>query len=392
MRSLAPLSARRSAPSPSGFNSMAFTDNQIALLEAKLPERHVKTRIQDGRVLAYLEGWRIIEEANRIFGFDGWDRVTLKTERLHEAQAAGRYACAFSAQVRVIVRAGGVPVVREGAGVGHGRAADPFDAYDIALKAAETDATKRAFATFGNRFGLALYDPDRRGVRRTPGPRPGTASWEVKDETGMITARYGAPSQAASALRAQLQAADPGALTKLWTANAGLIARLRRAAPQLKTREGDHYADALERLYAKRKPATMRPPAPEKPPRPRIDKSALAVSAPKRRRDADHLKYVAREPCLICGRKPCEAHHVTYAQPRAMARKVSDEFAVPLCALHHRKLHMAGDERAWWAEHKIDPLQVAKGLWEISRASLKLRIVIDDELEDEAPPKPNGSG
>ena len=48
--------------------------------------------------------------------------------------------------------------VREGIGTGFGRAPQPELAHDIALKAAETDATKRALATFGNPFGLALYD------------------------------------------------------------------------------------------------------------------------------------------------------------------------------------------------------------------------------------------
>ena len=73
-----------------------------------------------------------------------------------------------------------------------------------------------------------------------------------------------------------------------------------------------------------------------------IDKSVLAHAEPRRIRDTDHLRFVARQPCIICGRVPVEAHHVRFAQPRAMGRKVSDSYTVPLCALHHRDLHSFG--------------------------------------------------
>lgn len=97
--------------------------------------------------------------------------------------------------------------------------------------------------------------------------------------------------------------------------------------------------------------------------RPGIDKSALALPEPRRVRSPEHLRHVAAQPCLICGRRPAEAHHLRFAQPRAMGRKVSDEYVVPLCALHHRELHGVGDERRWWQARKIDPLAVAKQLW-----------------------------
>jgi len=78
-----------------------------------------------------------------------------------------------------------------------------------------------------------------------------------------------------------------------------------------------------------------------------IDKSALAVSAPRRYRDKDHLCYIARQPCLLCARKPSDAHHLRFVQPRALGRKPSDEFAVPLCRIHHREVHRASNERTW---------------------------------------------
>jgi hypothetical protein len=94
-----------------------------------------------------------------------------------------------------------------------------------------------------------------------------------------------------------------------------------------------------------------------------IDKSALAFPAPRRIRDKEHLKFVATQPCLICGRKPSDPHHLRFAQAQALGRKASDEFTVPLCRGHHRELHRCGDEAAWWAKLGIDPLPAARVLW-----------------------------
>ena len=87
--------------------------------------------------------------------------------------------------------------------------------------------------------------------------------------------------------------------------------------------------------------------------------------APKtiRLRDKDHRKFVSRQPCLVCGRAPCDPHHLRFTQPRALGRKVSDEFTVPLCRTHHRQLHQRGNEEAWWAENRLDPVPVAHRLW-----------------------------
>jgi hypothetical protein len=100
-----------------------------------------------------------------------------------------------------------------------------------------------------------------------------------------------------------------------------------------------------------------------------IDKSVLAVAAPRRYRNREHLRFVARQACLVCGRKPSDPHHLRYAQPRALGRKASDEFAVPLCRVHHRAIHRAGDERAWWKQAGIDPIKVARRLWSRTRAN-----------------------
>ena len=98
-----------------------------------------------------------------------------------------------------------------------------------------------------------------------------------------------------------------------------------------------------------------------------IDKSVLTVAAPRRYRNRDHLCFVMQQPCLLCGRKPSDAHHIRFVQPRALGRKASDEYAVPLCRSHHRAVHRAGDEKAWWKQADIDPIKVARKLWKRTR-------------------------
>jgi hypothetical protein len=96
-----------------------------------------------------------------------------------------------------------------------------------------------------------------------------------------------------------------------------------------------------------------------------IDKSILTVAAPRRYRNREHLRYVAQQACLVCGRKPSDPHHLGFTQPRALGRKVSDEFAV--CRGHHRAVHGSRDERAWWRQAGIDPIKVARRLWRQTR-------------------------
>ena len=117
----------------------------------------------------------------------------------------------------------------------------------------------------------------------------------------------------------------------------------------------------------------------------RIDKSALTISAPKRIRDKAHLGFVATQPCLICGRQPSDPHHLRFAQPRAIGMKVSDEFTVPLCRGHHRQLHQAGNEVAWWEKRKINPMEIARQLWEQSYPKLATsatKTVVADNKKD----------
>jgi hypothetical protein len=91
------------------------------------------------------------------------------------------------------------------------------------------------------------------------------------------------------------------------------------------------------------------------------------LSKELRLRDRDHLKFVSTQPCLACGRSPSDAHHLKFAQQRAMGRKVSDEFTVPLCRTHHRELHQRGEELLWWQQLNVDPMPIARRLWHASR-------------------------
>jgi ERF superfamily len=111
---------------------------------------------------------------------------------------------------------------------------------------------------------------------------------------------------------------------------------------------------------------------------------------PRRSRDKDHIRFIARQPCTVCGRKPCEAHHIRFAQPRALGRRVSDEFTVPLCRVHHRELHRHGDEGAWWGRANIDPTPIALRFWQQTRGvlpaehrELQLQDLNTDQLSEE---------
>ena len=143
-----------------------FTQDQKNELSKPLNKAHVKERSQSGRSLSYIEGWHAIAEANRIFGFDGWDRQTIEiklvAERPRKIGRDGRDGFSVSYIVRVRILIG--DLIRDGLGAGHGIDTDLGLAHESAIKEAETDAMKRALMTFGNPFGLALYDKEQKNV------------------------------------------------------------------------------------------------------------------------------------------------------------------------------------------------------------------------------------
>ena len=163
----------------------AFSEEVIAALDAPLAREHVKEREQAGRKLSYIEGWHVIAEANRIFGFDGWSRETVMSECCYAGEYErpvwenGRktnrtvtsFRCTYRARVRIRVAG----LIREGSGHGNGFADNPGDAHESAEKEAETDAMKRALMTFGNPFGLALYDKAQANVEAPTRPAEASA-------------------------------------------------------------------------------------------------------------------------------------------------------------------------------------------------------------------------
>jgi DNA recombination protein Rad52 len=145
---------------------VSFSDDTKIALAAKLSPSSVKSRQQGGSKVSYIEGWHVIAEANRIFGFDNWTRETLdikcvsEREREIGQQKHPGWGVSYLCKVRIIVDG----VAREGCGAGHGIDRDLGQAHESAIKEAETDAMKRAFMTFGNPFGLALYDKTQSNV------------------------------------------------------------------------------------------------------------------------------------------------------------------------------------------------------------------------------------
>ncbi len=176
-----------------------LTDTQKKALREKLDPTHVKTREQAGQTLSYIEAWRVIDVANSIFGFDGWTRETVEMQEVRPAEfikqektgrngpyTAEQWRVGFMAKVRIVVGT----VVREGTGFGSGISKQLEDAYESAVKEAESDAMKRAMMTFGNPFGLALYDKTQANVgvdEPAPEKAPARATPPANANSGPLT-------------------------------------------------------------------------------------------------------------------------------------------------------------------------------------------------------------
>ncbi len=305
---------------------MGFSAKQLQALRRNVDLRCVRTREVNGRTLSYVEGWFAISEANRIFGFDAWSRETVELKCILARESRGAFLAVYTARVRITVQADGAVVIREGHGTGEGRGPSPGEVHDLAFKAAETDATKRALATFGKPFGLALYRTSHKNSSSKNATHEPVPASQIEER-----------GRAANETIA--------------------ISRPREFVKNDQARDNQQHnvQSAPEMSIALATPSL----APTK-----IDKSVLTISEPKRLRDKAHLRFVAAHPCLVCGRQPSDPHHLRFAQPRALGLKVSDEFTVPLCREHHRQLHHAGNEIAWWHNIDIKPLPIAKGLWE----------------------------
>ena len=253
---------------------------------------------------------------------------------------------------------------------------------------------------------------------RAKAPAAKPVLWEVRDNAGIVTGKYADPATCASSLVSAFEAADDVEdLQRLWDHNNTLIGQLQAvsvtAKPAPTNGNGRHNGEGngSGRNNGVGKPAsgvidllgpyqarytTMRDlelniqsdgggntrkedvvgtqgevdvkvdnhsaPRPKTRSKEAIDKSQLTIGSPKRIRAPEPLKWVATLPCFICQRQPSDAHHLKRVQPNAMGRKPGDQWVVPLCRIHHRVLHDAGDETRWWLNQKLDPVTLAQKL------------------------------
>ena len=380
---------------------MPLTEKQRRALKAKLSHRHVKSRINQGTTISYVEGWHAVAEANRIFGYDSWDRQTQSPQCIWSDRQRGQFECFYSTKVRITVRAGDTITIREGIGTGFGRSPSTEMAHEIALKAAETDATKRALATFGNPFGLALYDKKLSHVTR-----PKSELLELKETKALRSVQrsalrlelrlvdearvYGDVEEfAAAAVQATTKLDTVDAVYAFWDANLSNFALAR----EITSGGNDPVVSIISALKGRARSFIQldQTKPVHQPQTTSVAEIASPLAIPKERRirNKGHLSFVASQPCLVCGRKPTHAHHIRFAQPTAMSMKVSDEFTVPLCSSHHDALHRSGDERTWWQQQRIaDPLKFAARLWAASSGRLDDNSSVDGREVEVAPLEP----
>ena len=238
---------------------------------------------------------------------------------------------------------------------------DDLDAPDIATPTSRTPGTEKPRANDTTRLngghrGQAQRVSDAKPAKPVLGPE---ASAELRDRLLAELSALGTGDEMAVwahrrlAEKNGLTAADAERVEEAFKAKIGTVGVV--AADVL----DDDQARSAASSENNRAAAKLRP-------RPRskmVDKGELAFPEPRKVRDRNHVSFVAKHPCLICGRQPSDAHHLRFAQSRALGRKVSDEFTVPLCRGHHREVHRWGNEQAWWGQVGINPAAVARALW-----------------------------
>jgi ERF superfamily len=233
---------------------------------------------------------------------------------------------------------------------------DDMDAPDMVVPSGETGPIGRGLAN-GNAGRNGSRDPAARHVLRRPGAMAPTRALSSLEGNASAGLRDSLIAEI-NALGSDRDASDwaQRRITDKDRLSATDARKVEEVFQQRLLRLSTHPAETSPRRNPSRRPARSRRP-------PGIDKSALTLPEPRRVRDRDHVRSVAQKPCLICGRRPSDSHHLRFVQSRAMGRKVSDEFTVPLCRGHHREVHRSGDEAAWWAKQDIEPAAAARALW-----------------------------
>jgi hypothetical protein len=288
---------------------------------------------------------------------------------------------------------------------------DDLDAPDLPISIADTDATHRTIATGtirtdgGSKVGNGSAVPA--AGNGTGRKRPLSSQSSLSDEESRtardklvqeITALETADAALAWAIRrirvkGLLAAADASLVERAFQHRIRVLAP--ETYPESSPRESaSPFGPSLQQPASTSSDQDGPSAANDDNPSNQGDSSELAADADlvklRRSRDKDHLRFIANQSCTVCGRQPCEAHHIRYAQPRALGRRVSDEFTVPLCRVHHRELHRQGDERVWWTKINIDPLPIALRFWQHTRGIPNDRQA-SPELQHSAPGQPGTS-
>jgi hypothetical protein len=232
---------------------------------------------------------------------------------------------------------------------------DDLDAPDLAVTVGPAGAHNGPTGPGNGGWGLSPAQTDRQplqprgrlasAAQPKSANRSAEASAGLRDQLISELEQLGEPEAVAAWAQRALPVKNQLAMAEAQAVEAAFEARLNQlaeAAP-VPAPENSHSL-AVER--------------PE--PGPRV---VSVIGKPVRERDRDHLRFVAAQPCLVCGRTACDPHHIKFAEQRAMGRRVSDRFTVPICRLHHRELHRRGNELAWWQSQGIDPLAIAAALW-----------------------------
>jgi hypothetical protein len=343
------------------------------------------------------EAWRAIDAANRIFGADGWTRELVEMRCAATREREGLVTTAYVAKVRVSLTGDSNGGFRDAQGCGEGKGATPFEAHNKGLKAAELDATVRALAAFGRPFGtmrLAGHSANRRRPQKSAsiagkvgssGDSPQIGDGCSCSSVETLTPTIGADerqvvaneSEKTPSSEAHLPShpdGDNGSDSRFDDAEAGPKRARSSSGTSLSaedpsTEDSNHGAPTSASGKAGLVNGTPTNIVRARDLLPTLNQGSGLLLLPKQRRlrVPAHLAYVRGEPCLICGRQPCDAHHLRFTQPRAMAKKVSDEFTVPLCRRHHDLLHRDPDEAEWWAAHGVDPIEAAEQLWKESQ-------------------------
>ena len=141
-----------------------FVDKQLQVLKYDIEPSRIKSRTKGNINLSYLEGFDLIETANKVFGHGNWSySITSLDQVSQETNSNQNVVICYKAVIKLTVYSldHSKHISKEDVGFGTGIAKSLADAHEGGAKEAVTDAIKRAMRSFGNQFGNSLYDKSR---------------------------------------------------------------------------------------------------------------------------------------------------------------------------------------------------------------------------------------